>query len=108
MDKKTTVLIIIIIILIIVVGSMSYILFFNHHNTKIGSLSFSLPSGYYLGTDNNLGDATITNGSNDIYISEYNGTNTSIYVDGYVAETTKNGFNITISSFTIDNITQKI
>ena len=94
-----------IIILLIIVCSMSYILFFNNHQAKIGSISFNLPQGYNLDADNKLGDKTITNGSSKIYIAEYDNGNISTQINGYIVESNRNGFNVSMSNFTINNIT---
>ena len=54
--------------LIVVVGLLTYSQFFSQQQVEVGGVYFDLPDGYYQGSDNNIGDITITNGNYSVFL----------------------------------------
>lgn len=107
MEKKYIVIILLIIILIFIgVGFYTYNNSTNNQNStvKVGDLYFNMPNGYIQGTPNKLGDVTLSNGKNPIFITYYNDTNITKYINKFNDSVEKNGETIDIKNFTTNDL----
>lgn len=68
------------------------------------STRFNIPSGYHENGSNEFGDIRITNGTDDIYVAEYNDSNINYYIK--TIETLLDSKNITysITNFTYNHV----
>lgn len=100
MDKKWIAIIGIIILL--TVGLITFFSFSNQENeVKVGNATFQVPDGYEIGKIGEDGVTNLTNGTNEIYIKEYNGKNIQKHVNAYVDKLEKNNKTVMISNFTV-------
>lgn len=103
--KKTSLIILLIIIILAVIGFLAYTTYTGSEQTvTVGSAKFALPQGYHEGSMNPFGATNITNGTNSIFISEYEGNNVSKHIQKYKTDLNKNNndsFNTT--ELKIDN-----
>ncbi|MBE6489638.1 MAG: hypothetical protein E7Z83_02140 [Methanobrevibacter sp.] len=103
MEKKHYILIAAIIIILLIGfsvfnGSLNF-----QKEVKVGNSIFTLPNGYTEGSVNSNGDINLTNGTNAIFIKEYNESINSC-VDAYKNFKTKNNYSIKVQEFNIDTI----
>jgi len=100
MDKKWIVVLCIIILL--TVGLFAFYSFTNQGNeVKVGNAIFQIPNGYHISDSNTKNVTNLTNGTNNIYIMEYNGKDVQKHIDLYINSSEKNNRSVTISNFTV-------
>ena len=102
MKKKN--ILIIIIVLIILIGVANFTLLNNEKTVKVGDTTFSIPSGYNVGTSNNLGDTNITNGENSIFIKEHSTTDLHGYLTEYEKYVKSLNDTVKVTCSTVDNV----
>lgn len=100
---KKKIILIIIIILIILIGVANFTLLNNEKTVKVGDATFSIPSGYKVGTPNNLGDTNITNGVNSIFIKEHSTTDLHRYLVEYENYIKSLNDTVKVTCSTVDN-----
>lgn len=104
MEKKTILIILIAIFLLIFISFMGYT-YIAKEKVTVGSVNFTLPSGFKEGIIDGEFDANITNGTHAIYINEYNDNNISKFIDEYKNEHNAKNESVLIFNLTIDGKT---
>lgn len=100
MNKKWIVIVCIIILL--AAGLFAFYSSTNQQKeVKIGEATFQLPNGYHVVDSDDKNVTNLTNGTNNIYIKEYNTKNIKKLVNSYVNQSESNNKTVKISNFTV-------
>ena len=105
LSKKLKLLVVLLILIIIFGGFIIYSTFFNQETVKVGTTEFVLPSGYHEGDLNDFGAVSVSNGTNTVYLLEYNGSDEVKYVNKYLDFKKGSNESISISQFNSGNTT---
>lgn len=79
MNKSYIIAILAVLVIACVAGFLFFGGSFGGDVIKVGSSEFKAPEGYHQGAPNKLGDASMSNGTNEIYLTELNGTDVNVH-----------------------------
>lgn len=104
MNKKIILIIISIIIIILLGGIIAHKQLFDTNTINIGHSEFKIPKGYHEGVKNQLDATNITNGTNTIFIYEYDDNDIIRHVNTYNNSEANQNRENNITNLTIDNL----
>ena len=84
---------------------MAFNQFTSSQQITVGNTKFILPEGYHHSNPNDFGAESITNNIHTTFLTEYNGTNITKYVEDYQKFIKTQNQTMNVENFTIDNIT---
>lgn len=104
--KSSKILIILILLILIGVSVSCYQLVDSKQQNEfiVGNTTFMLPEGYYEEINNVSDDVKITNGTNALFLVEYNDSNLTKHINDYINNSEINNDSLIGSNFTIDNL----
>ena len=70
----------------------------------VGNTTFMLPEGYHEELNNVSNDVKITNGTNALFLIEYNDSNLNKHMNDYMKSSEINNDSLIASNFTIDDL----
>ena len=104
MNRSSIIAILAVLVIACVAGFLFFGGFFGGDVIKVGSSEFKAPEGYHQGAPNKLGDASMSNGTNEIYLTELNGTDVNVHIKGYQDYLKTQNQSIKVSNMNIDNV----
>lgn len=102
MNKKF-IIIPIVILIILSIGLLKFTEF-SEQPLIVEDITLNMPNGYHQGDLTKDGMVNITNGTNYIFVTSYNDTNITGYVNAYANERQAENQTVTTSKLTINNI----
>lgn len=102
LKKKLTILILILVFLL----ALSFIALnftSQDEDVKIGQIYYNLPKGYHIDGINEVGDITISNGYEKVYLTYYNNQNINKYINKYKQDKENKNETVIIENFTRNN-----
>ena len=104
MNRSSIIAILAVLVIACVAGFLFFGGSFGGDVIKVGSSEFKAPEGYHQGAPNKLGDASMSNGTNEIYLTELNGTDVNVHIKGYQDYIKTQNQTIKVSNMNIDNV----
>ena len=83
MNRSSIIAILAVLVIACVAGFLFFGGSFGGDVIKVGSTEFKAPEGYHQGAPNKLGHVSMSNGTNEIYLTELNGTDVNVHIKGY-------------------------
>lgn len=101
MELKSIILFVVLLFILLVGGSLIYSNYMIKDTVKVGTAEFNLPNGYKEGELNEFGAVSISNGTNTVYLSEYNSSDPQESINQYLNIKKGDNMSVYITEFDV-------